>query len=83
VVTVLDRLDELERGTGIHGAVAYQDLLHRHGRALIDVARTAVVVSDALARIAESDEGEAMLTRAGVESNRLAWDLVPLLEAEA
>lgn len=41
-MTPLDRLDALEReATTPARAIAYQDLLHIHGRALIDVARAA------------------------------------------
>ena len=54
-MNILDRLDELERESGIHGAIAYQDLLHVHGRALIDVAREAHRACALVSEQAEDD----------------------------
>ena len=74
-MNILDRLDELERESGIHGAIAYQDLLHVHGRALIDVARAAESYwRQSLPYQQDLDADEA---------SRRLWDaLAPLLAEE-
>ena len=82
-MNILDRLDELERESGIHGAIAYQDLLHVHGRALIDVARAARdyqygeatlrEMRKALAPLLAEDDGQTLPSGYAMDAQAREW----------
>ena len=85
-MTPLDRLDALEREArypgGVARAIAYQDFLHTHGRALIDVARAARVALNAPNAVKVPHAGAVGRTESAIATDALEAALAPLLEEE-